>query len=168
MLEGHAEAIPLKDASVDAVLVCSAWHWMEPDAAAREIGRVLRRRGVWGLLWNSLDRNVPWVTELRRLTGQPDREDEPGRSRRPEDVRLPEDAPFETLPAHTVTWTWRVSGEDLVGLASTYSSVITLPPEERVALLARVGAFISAHHLKSSDETIPVPMACRCWKAVRI
>jgi SAM-dependent methyltransferase len=167
VLAGRAEAIPLEDASVDAVLVCSAWHWMEPEAAIPEIARVLRKGGVWGLLWNSLDRGVPWVAKLRRLSGQPDPEDEPRRSRRPEDVSLPEDAPFRILPNHTITWTWRTTGDNLVGLAGTYSSVIIRNPEERAEVLARVRDFVASLRLESGDATIPVPMACRCWKAVR-
>src|SRR5262249_57841912 len=30
---GRGEAIPLKDQSADAVLVSSAWHWMDPEVA---------------------------------------------------------------------------------------------------------------------------------------
>ena len=48
VLEGRAEAIPLKDGSVDVVLVCSAWHWMDPDLAVPEIARVLRPAGCGG------------------------------------------------------------------------------------------------------------------------
>jgi len=167
VVEGRAEAIPLGNASVDAVLVCSAWHWMEPDIAAREIARVLRANGVWGILWNSLDRTVPWIAELRRLTGQPHPEDEPGRSRRPEDVRLAEGAPFGPPEIATIAWTWHAAPEELLGLMGTYSSVIVLEPDERAKVMARVRECISCLHPDSGSENIAVPMACRCWKAVR-
>jgi SAM-dependent methyltransferase len=167
VVEGRAEAIPLEDASVDAVLVCSAWHWMEPDIACGEIARVLRPGGVWGILWNSLDRTVPWVAELRRLTGQPDPEDEPGRSRRPEDVRLAEGAPFGPPETATIAWTWHVARDELLGLMGTYSSVIVLEPEERAKVMARVRECIGCLHPGSGSKSIAVPMACRCWKAVR-
>ncbi|SOD70548.1 methyltransferase family protein [Jatrophihabitans sp. GAS493] len=52
---GSAEAIDLPDASMDAVLVGSAFHWFDRPAADAEIARVLRPGGVAGLLWNRRD-----------------------------------------------------------------------------------------------------------------
>src|ERR1700730_5211903 len=46
MLEGRGEQLPLPDASVDAVLVSSAWHWMDADATVAEAARGLRPGGV--------------------------------------------------------------------------------------------------------------------------
>jgi len=34
---GTAEDIPLADASVDAIIVAQAWHWVDQDAALRRI-----------------------------------------------------------------------------------------------------------------------------------
>ena len=50
---GAAEAIPLEDASVDAVFAGQAFHWFANDAAVGEIARVLRPGGVLALLWNT-------------------------------------------------------------------------------------------------------------------
>ena len=44
-LAGRGEAIPLPGGCADAVLVSSAWHWMNPDLAVPEIARVLRPGG---------------------------------------------------------------------------------------------------------------------------
>jgi ubiquinone/menaquinone biosynthesis C-methylase UbiE len=43
-LPGSAEAIPLPDASVDAVLAGNALHWFDMDVAGPEIARVLTAR----------------------------------------------------------------------------------------------------------------------------
>ncbi len=66
-LDGTAEAIPLPDASVDAVLCAQAWHWVDPQRAVPEVARVLSPGGRLGLVWNKRDERVDWV----RLLGAP-------------------------------------------------------------------------------------------------
>jgi SAM-dependent methyltransferase len=59
VLEGTAEAIPLADASVDAVTVGQAFHWFRTDEALAEIHRVLRPGGGLALVWNMRDEGDP-------------------------------------------------------------------------------------------------------------
>src|SRR5205085_101122 len=66
---GAAEAIPLPDASVDAVLAGNAMHWFDMDLAGPEIARVLTPGGVLAGLWNLLDDQVDWVAGLARVSG---------------------------------------------------------------------------------------------------
>ncbi|HJX44034.1 MAG TPA: methyltransferase domain-containing protein, partial [Geodermatophilus sp.] len=61
---GGAEAVPLPDHSVDAVVAGQAAHWFDPGPAAAELRRVLRPGGVVGLVWNTRDETVPWVAAL--------------------------------------------------------------------------------------------------------
>src|SRR4051812_10880257 len=44
-VQGRAEAVPLADASVDAVLAGNAMHWFDMEIAGPEIARVLRPDG---------------------------------------------------------------------------------------------------------------------------
>jgi ubiquinone/menaquinone biosynthesis C-methylase UbiE len=60
--QGTAEAIPLADASVDAVVCAQSFHWFASAEALREIHRVLKAGGVLGLVWNIRDESVEWVT----------------------------------------------------------------------------------------------------------
>jgi SAM-dependent methyltransferase len=64
---GTAEAIPLADASVDAVTVGQAFHWFDGDAALAEIHRVLRPGRRLGLIWNMKDESVDWVRLLAEI-----------------------------------------------------------------------------------------------------
>ena len=67
VVDGTGEALPLADASVDAVTVAQAFHWFDPAAALAEIARVLRPEGGLALVWNARDESVPWVGEFTRV-----------------------------------------------------------------------------------------------------
>ncbi len=77
-LEGTAEAIPLDDASADAVTVAQAFHWFDAEPALAEIHRVLRPGGALALVWNERHEDDPvnqaidaLVDPLRRESGVP-------------------------------------------------------------------------------------------------
>ena len=61
VLDGSATAIPLRDASVDAIVCAQAFHWFATSDALAEIRRVLAPGGILGLIWNTKDDSVPWV-----------------------------------------------------------------------------------------------------------
>jgi SAM-dependent methyltransferase len=71
---GTAEAIPLPDASVEAVTAGQAFHWFDAPAALAEIHRVLRPGGTLGLVWNRRDEGDPLQALLSELTDPPERE----------------------------------------------------------------------------------------------
>ncbi len=64
---GTAEAIPLPDASVDAVACAQSFHWFATGQALQEIHRVLRSPGALGLVWNVRDSRVEWVKALNDI-----------------------------------------------------------------------------------------------------
>ncbi|GHA06455.1 hypothetical protein GCM10010372_01970 [Streptomyces tauricus] len=57
-LPGSAEAIPLPDGSVDAVLAGNALHWFDMAVAGPEIARVLVPGGILAGLWNVMNDEV--------------------------------------------------------------------------------------------------------------
>jgi SAM-dependent methyltransferase len=63
-MEGTAEAIPLGDGSVDAVVCAQSFHWFAKPEALAEIRRVLKNGGMLGLIWNVRDESVSWVAAL--------------------------------------------------------------------------------------------------------
>jgi SAM-dependent methyltransferase len=66
VLPGSAEAVPLPDSSVDAVVAAQAYHWFDNDEARLEILRLLRPAGVFAPIWNIRHESVPWVAALSR------------------------------------------------------------------------------------------------------
>jgi SAM-dependent methyltransferase len=162
-VRGFAEHLPLRSASLDAALVSSAWHWMDPDRTIAEVGRVLRPGGVLGVIWNGADRSVDWVADLlgRRDPSPGDAGDRGTRHR----FVLPAGSPFAEPTSETINWSRPMSGEDLIGMAGTYSALITMEPGERDRELARVRqAVVSA----LPEAGVDLPMSCRCWRAVRL
>jgi SAM-dependent methyltransferase len=170
VLAGRGEDIPLPDASVDAVVISAAWHWLDPDRAVPEITRVLRVGGVLGVLWVSRDVRVPWVAELNQLardSREADRRAEvrpgPG-GRRRRQVVFPPGTPMSVGEEHTVEYTVPVLKDDLLGLLCTYSGVITLEPERRVAFTQRVQAYLDRQPWTRAD----LPLICRCLRSTRL
>lgn len=67
MVDGAAEAVPLPDASADAVVVAQAFHWFDGERALAEIHRVLKAGGGLGLIWNVRDDSLAWIHKLTRI-----------------------------------------------------------------------------------------------------
>jgi SAM-dependent methyltransferase len=168
LLEGRAESLPLPDASVDAVLISSAWHWMDPQWAVPEVARVLRSGGVFAIIWNGLDQEAPLGAALRQAArGGAARPRAASPAHRPEHIFLPKAAPFARPEIRTVKWLWHTSPQRLAGLMGTYSWVITLPARERKEVLDRVTQFVATQPQFVGRKGITVPAACHCWKALR-
>jgi len=136
-IAGSAEAIPLEDASVDAVFVGEAFHWFDPEAAIPEIARVLRPRGGLAILWTHW-----WETEppLPEEALAPLREpwDRAQPQRRPSWRGAFDGSPFEPLQVEHDTDEITVDPDELLTLYSTTSSFASLPANERDALFDQV------------------------------
>jgi SAM-dependent methyltransferase len=155
-LDGRAEAIPLGDATVDAVLVGQAFHWFDQAAALAEVARVLRPGGTVGLLWNLLDDRVPWVAAVCDVFAAEDRASRAGA----------DPAPWTAAPGLTdpepllIDHAQPADADVLVDNIASRSAVILRPPAERAALLAQVRAL-------APPSPFAIPYACRVWRALR-
>jgi len=168
VLAGRGEDIPLPDASVDAVVISAAWHWLDPGQAVPEITRVLRVGGVLGVMYIQRDMRVAWVAEfnqLREAGGRPDgsRSDgaRPGRRR---EVMFPAGTPMSAVEEHSVEYSLPMTKDELFGLLGTYSQVITLDPERREIFSRRVRAFLDRQPWDQTD----LPLICRCLRSTRL
>lgn len=169
-LEGVAERIPLPDACVDAVVMSSAWHWVDPDRAIPEVARVLRDGGTLALVWNRGDRGVPFVSRLeefrRRATETADRV-YTQISHYLQDAWLPEGAPFTDVEVSALAWSVSVTREELGGMLTTYTGYIEAPPERKASILQSYMDFLDGDLRLSAGELVEWPMLCHYWKARR-
>jgi SAM-dependent methyltransferase len=169
VIAGVGEALPLRDASVDAVLAHSAWHWMDPELAVPEIGRVLRDGGRFGLIWSSRDREVDWVREVDALREPSESvvDATPLRPRhRNRDVALPTPHEFADTETASFTFTKTVPIDDFAPMIGTYSRIITASDQERAQILSRVRAAVEARFPGATE--IELPMRSLCWRATRV
>ncbi len=167
VLAGRGENIPLPDASVDAVVISSAWHWLDPERAVPEITRVLRVGGVLGIIWISRDTRVPWVAEFNQLARESREADrpvagEPARRRRA--VEFPAGTPLSAPETFSVEYSLPMTSQQLAGLLGTYSGVITLDPQARAAFSRRVRDFLD----RQPWDQVDLPLICRCIRSVRL
>jgi SAM-dependent methyltransferase len=151
---GTAEAIPLADATVDAVLVGQAFHWFDRDPALAEIVRVLRPGGTVGLLWNRLRGGEAWVEEIAQAMREASHTveaDAPWTSR--SDLTDPE--------WRTFTHTHATDAEALLDNVRSRSAVILADPGEREHVLERVRALVPPGRFE-------LPLECGVWRATRV
>ncbi|WP_019181195.1 class I SAM-dependent methyltransferase [Microbacterium yannicii] len=160
---GTAERMPLPDASLDAVLLGQAWHWVDPAVASAEVGRVLRSGGVLGLVWNIRDDAEPWVAQLTAAmhgshAEQMIAEDGPT-----------VEAPLGPLENRTWSWTRTLDREGLVQMVSSRSYVITASSEDRARVLGAVGDLFDANRRvdESGAEVVDLPYLTHAFRGIR-
>lgn len=157
---GTAERLPLPDASVDAVVLGQAWHWVDPVAASAEIGRVVRPGGVLGLVWNLRDERVDWVRRLTDIMHGSNAE-----------IMLAAGdpvvaAPFGGLEQERWEWVRPVTREVMHRMASSRSYVITADDAEKARIRRDMDALFDELGLYD-DATIELPYVTRAFRAVR-
>jgi SAM-dependent methyltransferase len=158
--EGGAEALPLPDASVDAVVAGQAAHWFDPAPAAAELRRVLRPGGVVGLVWNTRDERVPWVRALGELLAVEARDHEA--DRRVVD-RFAAELPA-TVEVADSAFTQQVTAEQVVGGVGTRSYVATMDDTHRAAFLGRVRDLLATHPDTRGRGHLELPYATRAYR----
>lgn len=165
-LPGSAEAIPLSDGSVDAVLAGNALHWFDMDVVGPEIARVLAPGGVLAGLWNVMDDGVDWVAELARISGSAaiGPRDTPA-SWRVETAAAhlpgtgaearfgsPEQAEFSHGQHRTV--------DTLVATLGTRAGMLVMPERDRTVTLDRIRAFLANNPATAHGEFVLPMLTC--------
>lgn len=160
-LEGTAEAVPLPDASADAVTIAQAFHWFHAEEALAEIHRVLRPGGGLALVWNTRDERDPLQAAASEIL-QPLDEDVPRRYKR--DWREVVDASGLFTPCERTTFDNEqlVDADGFVERFTSVSFVAAAPPDTRAEVEARLRALAS-----EAETPIRLPYFTELYVAFR-
>jgi len=162
-LRGGAEAIPLPDASVDAVLAGNALHWFDLAVAGPEISRVLAPGGILAGLWNVIDDRVDWVGELAQVGGSAAVGPRDTLSRwraATEGLHLPPAgavARFGSPQQAEFPHGQRRTADSLVATLATRAGLIVMSEPEREATLGRIRAYLETGPQTAGGEFV-LPM----------
>jgi SAM-dependent methyltransferase len=166
---GSAEALPLPDHSVDAVLCGQAMHWFEMDRALPEVARVLAPGGVLAGLWNVDDDRVGWVSglaaiskserTLSRWRATPEADTEQGALRAGSSWFAPaEEGEFGHGQLR--------SADSLVATVATRSWMLVMDEAERARTLATIRDFLDRQPETSAGE-FSLPLVTVALRAAR-
>lgn len=153
---GSATAIPLPDASADAVVCAQAFHWFDTPEALAEIHRVLKPGGALGLVWNERDDSVPWVAALTAIMA-PFEGNTPrfasGRWRR----LFPAEG-FSALEERRFPFAHRGPAEQvIVDRILSVSFIAALPPAQREQVAGQIRALIAATPDLAGQDAVAFP-----------
>jgi SAM-dependent methyltransferase len=149
-LLGSAEAIPMADASVDAVLAGNALHWFDMAVAGPEIARVLGPGGTLAGLWNVMDDQIDWVAELARVSGSAAigaRDTATSWRAETAGAHLPKtgaDARFGSPLQAEFPHGQHRTADSLVATLATRAGMLVMAEQERLATLGRIRAFLAS------------------------
>lgn len=163
---GTADALPLDDASVDAVVCAQAFHWFATAGSLADIARVLKPGGTLALVWNVRDESMPWVKRITELITP--YEGEAPRYYKGDWRRVfpaPGFGPLEQTDfphAHVGP-----PQEVIVDRFMSVSFIAVLPPEERARAEARLRALIADEPLLAGRETVEMPYVTAAFRTRR-
>jgi SAM-dependent methyltransferase len=178
---GRGESMPLPDASADAVIASSSWHWMDPVPTLTEVARVLVPGGTLAAVWSGPDREAPFLVQAQALlaAGQ----DQSGLDEQSTEeldqamndpvtltqgLEIPPGLPFEQPEYTAITWDVALDADELVGLLGTFSWVILMEDEARARLFETARRLLRDALGVAGDVTVDVGYRADVWKARRL
>ncbi len=177
-VDGRGESMPLPDACADAVVASSSWHWMDVGPTLEEVDRVLVPGGFVAALWSGPDPDGPFISQARTLLAQRSGGSGDGSGEMTSQVladtlrpvsrlEIPAGTPFEPPVLHPITWDVALDADDLIGLLSTLSWIITMPEEERTQLFVEARRLLADLLGVEGDVTVEVAFRCDIWRSYR-
>ena len=189
VLAGQGELIPLPEASVDAVLASSSWHWMQPEQTLAEVARVLRPGGTLGVLWSGPDPEGPFMLQARALLEARSLDTESDSSgsssgssggsladvvladadRRSPTLTIPDDRnhPFDQPEFAEFTQDVALTADQLIGLMGTLSLFILMSEERRQRIFSEARRLLREALGIEGQITVDVAFKTEAWRARR-
>ena len=176
---GRGEAIPLPDASADAVMASSSWHWMDPVPTLLEVGRVLVPGGTVAAVWSGPDPDTGLIGQARALLsggGSPDIDEQNqaelsaalnDRSALVQELQIPPGVPFDQPEQKVITWNVALNADELIGLLGTFSWVILMEDDARARLFETARRVLREALGVSGDVTVDIGYRAEVFKARR-
>ena len=137
VLDATAEALPLGDGSVDAIVAGQAFHWFDAQRTLPEFHRVLRPAGRLGLIWNRRRREQAPHRAIDEII-EPHRGDTPSHHSGDWQRSLEDTPLFERVDEFTVGFEQHLDQDGLVDRISSISFVGALEEGERAQVLESV------------------------------
>jgi SAM-dependent methyltransferase len=151
VLAGVAEAIPLAEGSVRAVLAADSFHWFDETRAMPEIKRVLGPGGGVAILRTVPVLDADWSDELGKLM-EVRRPEHPAFSPRGPAAALQDDPNFGPVEQRTVTSRRMIDRTRVLAYLASMSWVAQL--SDRDAFLLETEALLDRHDMQELDHDV--------------
>ncbi|HXR00101.1 MAG TPA: methyltransferase domain-containing protein [Pseudomonas sp.] len=167
IVQGTAQAIPLADATADALVCAQAFHWFASQAALSQIHRVLKPGAALGLVWNVRDESVDWVAEITRII-TPYEGDTPRFYTG--DWRLPFDGQYFAEPQLTCFNHVHTGNAETVIMNRflSVSFIAALPAADKAVVTEQLRGLINTHPALRGRETIDFPYQTQAYVCRRL
>lgn len=147
---GSANALPLRDASVDFVTFAQAWHWVDPELAVPEVLRVLKPGGALACFWNKPEADAPWRTgyndRIRALIGgEPDYNNRSSAFDQEPTIDLGSRSADLPVREFRASWSRRIPVEQRLTNATSRSYMSDVEPARLAAFLENERAVLLEH-----------------------
>lgn len=160
-LLGSAEAIPLPEASVDAVFVAEAAHWFSPAEAGWELRRVMRHGGTATVCFNEWRAGFELPTEAEdAIRAVYERAGPPGGPKAASGAWKEIFAGWPELREEAFEHEAVFAREDVAAYFVSVSNVARLPAGEREDLRARLLDLLP-------EQLYPLPLTARVFRTER-
>jgi SAM-dependent methyltransferase len=159
VLDGIAEAIPLADASADALTVGQAFHWFDGAAALAEIHRVLRPGGALALVWNRRPLEHPVHAAIQAII-EPHHHDVPAHRSGAWRAAFETTTAFGPLEERTFDHAQDMDADALADRVGSTSYIAALDDGAREAVRREVRAL-------AGGGTVRVPYVCEVFLCAR-
>jgi SAM-dependent methyltransferase len=157
--------------------------WAGPDRRPPWVRRLLSRGRATNAIPEIVDTDQPSGPEDAGGAGGPDDAggaDRPGQGQDTGDSSaegagtapghrffLPEHSAFAAPEFASIEWSRTMTLDDLVGLAGTFSRVITLPTEERERVIRRARTWLESQPELAQTGQVELPFRAACWRTNR-